>query len=99
MGCHWGMIDGNWRCGNTTCHNSSDSECAWFGWVRGPAPRNIPRVQEFDPFAPVPKEDVGFLSDSIFYLFGILVAIIVPARARAAPHPCPRAARACDTPS
>ena len=71
----WGQVGNSWQCGNVTCsHNSS--ECAWFSWVRGPKLQ----VEVFDPFDPIEEDDVGFLSDSVFYIFAVFVAVIVPVR-------------------
>lgn len=77
----WGKMNGHSRCGSHTCSQDASSECAWFVWMR--QPRTV--VEVFDPFVPVPEEDVGLLTDWVFYIFGILVAVTLPVRPL--PHP------------
>ena len=97
----WGVVNGVWRCGHKQCRggnstlldpinaNTTADNCAWFAWVRGP--RIVAEV--FDPLAPVPEGDVGILTDSIFYLLGCFVAVLIPVSTRPTqPHRAHRAA-------
>ena len=85
----WGIVDDMWVCGNRTCaHNATHSECNWFAWVRGPRPMAAAGEGggaeggggggSFDIGGFGDGDTPGFLSDSIFYALGVIVAVTLP---------------------